>query len=1329
MADSPNRLPIDLRWILAAVTAVTIVAFPRFAARSPAVGKGTPTEAHPAAENPADKPAAEMKPDASVKTAATLIRDFLAIGLGSGDLADDDKLRLSSVRSLIVTAPDPIDSHLQTDFDQVLSCVQLACQQHDYLLDRYYLPWQQWLQEKDRSTAGRSVYRDHPGVLLMRRWKSKDTKPDILVVFIVGETPISGVHRQAFRVALDEAISLEHPAPLPVCGIPAERKIHLLGPFNSGTSTSIRVALEEWFNHHCSVAKLAVNVISGSAADLGNQARLTKTSAASDEKSLSINFHATVWPTQARLTAICDYLKKDLGLPPEKILLITEFSTIYGSNASRQGGIASMAYPLEVGQMRNAYEQDPLLRAGSHGADSVPGHMRLHVPLGEPLYANDVLPTFSELGPAVTELRLRTILQTISRQGVKAVGLVGTDVRDIIFLVRQLRLHCPDVQLFGIDSHLLFSHEENVDDFEGMLVATTYPLMLDSQGWYRLAGRDSNTGRFQFTSNPAQGVYNAAIAQLNSFEIVCNAPALVDYAVPFGSDTNSNADATQPKCDIHPRQIESECRPPIWLMSVGRDGFSPVTIFQPSEHKCYVYPQSCRTIADTSGSCTPSAIIVSLAAAGLPGSIHLLLAAIACIVAGIVLAAFNEPIEEYPWTALSAVLASVTVKPLRYTSGDALSWCRLSEQPQVRWYALIFFVALLSTLLLLGLAPAMAGLAMAIEIAQQHPYQISIAAAVLVLLVVFDWALAFVTSVSPRNETRVWLWTVIVISVAVFLGLQAMFWDTKNDWPSWLALALLLGSTSAGLLIIYNLAEFVSRKPYSSRDRCNQLAIDAVMLSVLAITGFYLPWYITCLIIAAWLLLALMNTPVQSVGDRPGIGDRFVGLPWRIAPAAIVVVVLVSCLRLHYVADRSAANLPLTLLLELAAKRLGTFSSGVTPIVSLSLLLVLVCFWTVCHLRREFFVNTFSSGLMFQGQAALSGLPPLQVAIQKRLSERFVRHYWIRDVVFAVLGISLLGYIALYRWVPTPEGFAIDMLLRTMIFVGLLIVMGLQIRARVTCTLLRQFLRRLDGQVHLARALDSIPERMKARTAHHLLATPVEPSDIRMMINALRRLLAYPSACTFLRLSYKDLKDSEASLSAQYDGFVESLEPGHDLAQRAKAQSNLSESLSDVTSKLLSGMVRLWNRPADQGKLDAAVDTWRLEAEQFVGMQLARYLNETFAQIRNLLIFLVSTLLLYLWALNSYPFQPSRLISVLSWGLVLWVVASMIVIFVGFSRSGVLSRLLKTDEHRLTWDLSFVTNMVLYVVIPILCLLASQFPEISNLLFKWVGALQQAFHA
>ena len=71
---------------------------------------------------------------------------------------------------------------------------------------------------------------------------------------------------------------------------------------------------------------------------------------------------------------------------------------------------------------------------------------------------------------------LANILSTISRERFRYVGVVATDTRDKLFLIRLIREYCPDVHVFVTQADLLLTHPDYLYHMKGVVVGSTYPL-------------------------------------------------------------------------------------------------------------------------------------------------------------------------------------------------------------------------------------------------------------------------------------------------------------------------------------------------------------------------------------------------------------------------------------------------------------------------------------------------------------------------------------------------------------------------------------------------------------------------------------------------------------------------------------------------------------------------------------------------------------------------------------------------------------------------------------------------------------------------------------
>ena len=158
------------------------------------------------------------------------------------------------------------------------------------------------------------------------------------------------------------------------------------------------------------------------------------------------------------------------------------------------------------------------------------------------------------------------------------VGLLATDVRDKLFLGEELRRRMPDVQFFTYESNVLYLRSDKNLALRGMLVFSTYPLILDNQ-WFTGDARQNQ--RFAFSSDGMQGTYNATLIQLGFTK------AVLDYRTTrkYPEDRDSTARDTLPRDPL----FRTKLRPPVWLTTVGNKTFLPLRI-DPVSDTSYLAP-------------------------------------------------------------------------------------------------------------------------------------------------------------------------------------------------------------------------------------------------------------------------------------------------------------------------------------------------------------------------------------------------------------------------------------------------------------------------------------------------------------------------------------------------------------------------------------------------------------------------------------------------------------------------------------------------------------------------------------------------------------------
>jgi len=512
-----------------------------------------------------------------------------------GKIIDDqsDPRFKYSVDSIIATLPDPIESGLSDKLDDEIDAIQRAAESQGYVLDRFKLPWPtpgeraekgeeaEIDQSEDTGPAtgettergGKRAQRSEPGVLLFRDGHTRRA----LVVFLVGETPTSGIHKPALRKALLQACDLHNAfasaLPRGDCGKNCP-PISIMGPAFSGSQDSFEFALHDWRvegsagggNSSCRDVK--IRIISGSATSI-DQSRF--------QDSDNIDFKATVIPDSTTLLELSEWIKargmgSDTG---EGVAILSESNTGYGGGVraalSRTATLRlhafaaalSLKFPIHISELQKARERTS---ENTSTADSLSLALKNpNVPLASAAgrKRRDVIPIYSESEVNSIELVLDQLLESIKQQRVGCVIIAASNVEDTIFLAREVRNSSPNVMVISLNASVLFLHSQVNPEVQGLFVASGYSLFSANQVWTNPFWGGQR--RVQFPSDTAEGTYNATVALLGGDN------NLLDYGDPFDADARI---------------------PPLWVTVIGNGGLWPLGTIPIKDDNHYLYERA-----------------------------------------------------------------------------------------------------------------------------------------------------------------------------------------------------------------------------------------------------------------------------------------------------------------------------------------------------------------------------------------------------------------------------------------------------------------------------------------------------------------------------------------------------------------------------------------------------------------------------------------------------------------------------------------------------------------------------------------------------------------
>jgi len=245
---------------------------------------------------------------------------------------------------------------------------------------------------------------------------------------------------------------------------------------------------------------------------------------------------------------------------------------------------------------------------------------------------------------------------------------------------------------------------------------------------------------------------------------------------------------------------------------------------------------------------------------------------------------------------------------------------------------------------------------------------------------------------------------------------------------------------------------------------------------------------------------------------------------------------------------------------------------------------------------------------------------------------------------------------------------------------------------------------------------------------HHLLHHPVY-SALDRLPRAWRRPLG--------TLLVEDLSgDTEQQmLQSKLAALAQALLCGNPGARRTALPDHLAGALSTIEEWL-----HRWQQqsatetplPLADRELEAALCSilygapttnslaWLTLAEDVLATRVLLSLTRLMPHLRNSMLLGTMCMVLMLAALSSYPFQPMQWMMMLIWLIFLSVCGLTALVLAQLNRSPVLSILTGSEPGKLSWDLTFMRPIAIYILVPLGSLFSTQLPE-----FTWLVKLLQ----
>lgn len=1262
--------------------------------------------------------------------------------------------RISRLQFLIVTLPDPLDSSLGYTFDEALNTLQSAVGTQDFLIDQFYLPWHK-AQMSSEHQADPDYHRD-PGVIVFRRRgtepvpvtdedkKRSATDPgkrreatELLVMYLVGETPVAGIHQRVFdrTIAEIEFLSQAHSQSLsksdpdkPVAtvkpGATDKPTIHIVGSTFSGSADSLARSMGR-------AQQFQFDVISGSASNV-SPSRIRELSDGTLKSFASVRIPARL----AFLAAVRFLDESRQSSDPLRIAWLHEANTSFGSwltqfsgDTANQDGLSlqmtTFPFPLHLSHVRTLID-----RKSQNSAANTPGQKTsLHLHFEHDYEPRDAVPQMAPgMTNPTTELVLSRILATIKEQGFKYVGITATDTQDRVFLCQRMREFCPDVQVVLDFSDRIFTHPTYRSFMKGALVTSTYPMYVENQKWsypYLAAGRRVAPGegkRFQVYRQLAMsnelmpGLFNATVLSLENAmpgRYAKTELPLIDFGEPF-------IDALKRHSTL-PEKTKRGYVPPLWISVVGNGTIQPLTYW---------------TIQD----------LVKYERSNLPG--------LAPATESSTQQEVNQPAGVLPIVKLNVPVNPVVLE-LDYT---------MSGRAYLVW--------------LLGVAAVMTWM---LGRSRYDPTVLRPDPARL-----FDS--------DERQTVRGLLWGLLDRRVDPLLRRRQTTWLIALVLPSWLLLTyctvaglvplltdaaqaqsgrsvlyfvlLMIGAAAGAPALILEIRRRrgMERKPGTSVGVGLMGVVVLIVVAACAASLFfasarYLSHAVQGLelVIGTWLASQLCGLLVDMREDARAVHSRIPGehppLPVPTAFTGRATTLHVWTLAaggvLHLLTIATFAGLLDISLCQpslLTGKHILWFertfrvTSGVSWIIPASLVIAAILFWVLSRLNRLFLLDRSRP---FPPWPCIGECPIQTTGLGEALRSLNRTQQSIEDILLdpaqalrSVAGATVAGVFLLTIVVLTLiaqeatscfEGAGHTLVLWGALCFLIVIWVYWMWELGWMIWLLRQLLRQI-AWLPMTAAFLRVPERIRAVLGRFLVVRSPHQSHLRIRVQYLQELVdgARDYQAELSTGKWTMFQPSEfASIDSQFSQDLKELRSLEDQGGATMpTMTRTIEQLNLAGFQIWNGLLEDWTTRSVLENYPVSVETefrktggetgfegWKNRAEELMAIQIRAYITGYAAQLKHLLITAMFSTLLFLMAVVSYPMQPSSLLT--SVAMIMVTTVSLIATWavVQFDRDEFLRRIQGADAAGNQYGLQFWFRTLTWLAPAIMVLVSAVFPN------------------
>ena len=494
------------------------------------------------------------------------------------------------VEVILATIPDPVASHLPLQFDRDIEALEEAAGVSGYAISQFWLPWEASEAPSAGATdsirsAENKAKAEQPGVLVFHAGGGSR-----LFIFLVGETPTTGIDRVQFAHALLYMKQVLEKTATPTrprgSGCDEASAIRIAGPHFSGSFLGMGEILSspkrlpensclEIINPESTSQPLIDDfrwALSGAQPLASGSARLLHSAPCLSGESCLVSLNL---PYTSQEQATLTYLGQ-LGYRTESIAFLGEDESAYSAahDAANPAADPSKAtlelhYPRDLSSLRNRSDSSVSSGAEIDGV-KIP-LLSIPVALGEaPHCAQDTPRAFAvDQEASRNDHALETVVERLRRSQTRVLIISASNPLDTLYLLKYFQQHLPNMRFVTLEAdEFEIGRPQNVD-LTGTLSISDLPLLRDAiQRRHKIGNDPPSFHVVNFASSDTESTYVAASLLIGR---------------------RDSRDTRVPMADLAPTKLDQCATESV----VGRTGF--VSLAPETEHPAFPCLRSTET--------------------------------------------------------------------------------------------------------------------------------------------------------------------------------------------------------------------------------------------------------------------------------------------------------------------------------------------------------------------------------------------------------------------------------------------------------------------------------------------------------------------------------------------------------------------------------------------------------------------------------------------------------------------------------------------------------------------------------------------------------------